>query len=174
MSTEDLIRGVAAHECGHLLVAHHFRQLCDCSVWKVESPKTQTSLSFQGSCQRRDIYRVLTPFKTACIGWAGAVAEYILEEGESFRDLDLRELLAWLSDGHWPSEPDRINAYGHTQRFRAAKKARDIIFKHREKLIIAGDLAVEQMAKGQSVAWFAPEDIGLTPHRKYILQLEAA
>lgn len=191
VTTEDMfirdVEGIAFHECGHLVVAHHFGHLANFKVWVSDEPRPDPRMLLaMGVCQHRPCGPKArsSHFIRACICWGGIVADILRTEGAGFRtELDefrweFQDALESLSD---PLEPelrnwtDRVGIFGHHQRWRAAKKAFEIIMANRQAM----ELAVQKVRHDlvdlrERVTWINPEDIGLQPHVRYALKSEVA
>jgi hypothetical protein len=130
-SIEDDLAGVAWHEAAHVIVARHF----GLTAWAdlvFQGMPTIESRAYTGQTK----HLRTTPFRRACIGWAGELAEALLraETTREPRDEVLDMVFDCSNDLAESSATDQDAVGGHGQKWRACKTAHGILIRRYEQL----------------------------------------
>ena len=118
----------ALHEMGHAIVAEHFGQDTEAVIFLRDTQHDDLDLSYTGGFTTNSgLGR--TPFRQACIGFAGYAAALIAEH--DYDALDVFESFF----GEEQSKTDMASVEGHKQQWRACKTACNILTKNKAELI---------------------------------------
>ena len=124
LNDEDVLQfdlwNTSTHEAGHVVVARHFGLEAWGKIWRNEGSDPLAERSFLG----RTSHPITTPFRWACIGFAGSFAE-ALHRREDEDPLSLHE--EFHCNEQSASDMEAVKA--HHQEWRAAKTAHSILLR---------------------------------------------
>jgi hypothetical protein len=120
----------AGHEAGHAIVLLHFNYPAEARVWDGGLRRIDTS-AILGRTEWIN-QPELSSFGLSVFGWAGTIAEKLLEEPEA----DAGELWDACGSGDTSqlSDTDQCHIYSHSQTWRSFKTAARILSKHHQHL----------------------------------------
>jgi hypothetical protein len=126
------LRVVCFHEAGHTVLANCYGLAAEFSVERVGKP-TMTRLAWRGQTSLRTSRA--TPYQKAVIGWAGALAEALMDKApekwpESIDAVAPNVLEDYYAEEPNLSESDRVHIEGTKQFKRAFNRACRLIVKH--------------------------------------------